>query len=108
LTRLRERIVAYERRELNGGDDRAAVQSAQPPRPEDMSNDAVRRMDRTDLVNVALPRVVERLRQALVPLLQHRRENDVAASAGAGRSSNVGDGDAFIDGSRLSPPREER
>lgn len=105
LTRLRERIVAYERRELNGGDDRAAVQSA---RPEDTSNDAVRRMDRTDLVNVALPRVVERLRQALVPLLQHRRENDVAASAGAGRSSNVGDGDAFIDGARPSPPREER
>ncbi|XP_026806483.1 uncharacterized protein LOC113549405 [Rhopalosiphum maidis] len=101
LTRLRERIVAYERRELNGGDDRAAVRSA---RPEDTSNDAVRRMDRADLVNVALPRVVERLCQALVPLLQHRRENDVGASAGAGRSLNVGDGDAL----RPSPPREER
>uniref|UniRef100_A0A2S2P1K2 Uncharacterized protein n=1 Tax=Schizaphis graminum TaxID=13262 RepID=A0A2S2P1K2_SCHGA len=108
LTRLRERIVAYERRELNGGDDRAAVQSAQPPRLEDTSNDAVRRMDRTDLVNVALPRVVERLRQALVPLLQQRRENDVAATAGASRSSNVGDGDAFFDCARPSTPREER
>jgi len=107
LTRLRERIVAYERRELNGGDDRTAagmVQLAQP-RPEDMSNDAVRRMDRTDLLNVALPRVVERLRQALVPLLQHRSENVVAAS---GKSATVGGGDAAIDDAPPSPPTEGR
>ncbi|XP_025202497.1 uncharacterized protein LOC112599693 [Melanaphis sacchari] len=98
LTRLRERIVAYERRELNGGDDRVAGMQA---RPDDTSNDAVRRMDRADLVNVALPRVVERLRQALVPLLQRRSEN--AAPVGDG-SADVGGGDAFVDGARPSSP----
>lgn len=105
LTRLRERIVAYERRELNGGDDRAAAGMAQP-RPEDTSNDAVRRMDRTDLLNVALPRVVERLREALVPLLQHRSENAVAADNV--KSTKVGGGDAAIDGAPPSPPPEGR
>jgi len=100
LTRLRERIVAYERRELNGGDDRAAAGMAQP-RPEDTSNDAVRRMDRADLLNVALPRVVERLREALVPLLQHRSENAVAAANV--KSMKVGGGDAAIDGALPSP-----
>jgi len=105
LTRLRERIVAYERRELNGGDDRAAAGMAQP-RPEDTSNDAVRRMDRADLLNVALPRVVERLRQALVPLLQQRSENAVAAANG--KSTNVGGGDSAIDGAPPSPPTEGR
>lgn len=105
LTRLRERIVAYERRELNGGDDRAAADMAQP-RPEDTSNDAVRRMDRSDLLNVALPRVVERLRQALVPLLQHRSEN--AVTAVSGKSTNVGGGDAAIDGAPPLPPTEGR
>ncbi|CAI6351131.1 unnamed protein product [Macrosiphum euphorbiae] len=103
LTRLRERIVAYERRELNGGDDRAAAvvqQSADP------SDDAVRRMNRTDLVNVALPRVVERLRRALVPLLQHRSENAVAAASVRGGSVNGGaaGGDFVIDGARSLPP----
>ncbi|XP_003243967.1 uncharacterized protein LOC100569446 isoform X2 [Acyrthosiphon pisum] len=100
LTRLRERIVAYERRELNGGDDRAAAvvqQSADP------SDDAVRRMDRTELVNVALPRVVERLRRALVPLLQHRPENAVAAASVRGGSGNGG-GDFVTDGARSLPP----
>lgn len=100
LTRLRERIVAYERRELDGGDDRTAAvvqQSADP------SDDAVRRMNRTDLVNVALPRVVERLRQALVPLLQHRSENSVAAASVGGGSVN-GSGDNVIDGARSPPP----
>jgi len=98
LTRLRERIVAYERRELDGGDDRAAavVQQAADP-----SNDAVRRMNRTDLVNVALPRVVERLRRALVPLLQHRPENSVTADAESVNGGSVnGGGDNAIDGAR--------
>jgi len=100
LTRLRERIVAYERRELNGGDDRAAAVGQQLADP---SDDAVRRMDRTDLVNVALPRVVERLRRALVPLLQHRPENAVAAASVRGGAVNGG-GDFVIDGARSLPP----
>jgi len=87
LTRLRERIVAYERRELAGGDDRGAAVVQQS---EDTSDDAVRSMDRADLVNVALPRVVERLRQALVPLLQHRVENAAAAASVRGGSVNGG------------------
>ncbi|CAH1725621.1 unnamed protein product [Aphis gossypii] len=107
LTRLRERIVAYERRELNGGDDRAAAGMAQP-RPEDTSNDAIRRMDRADLLNVALPRVVKRLRQALVPLLQHRSENAVAAASGKSTNVGGGGGDSAIDGAPPSPPTEGR
>lgn len=100
LTRLRERIVAYERRELDGGDDRAAAvvqQSADP------SDDAVRRMNRTDLVNVALPRVVERLRRALVPLLQNRSEISVAVASVSGGSVNGG-GDNIVDGAQSPPP----
>lgn len=105
LNRLRERIVAYERRELDGG-DRAADESVEP-RSEDPSNDAVRRMDRSDLVNVALPRALERLRQALVPLLQQRPKSVVAAASerqqpiNSSSAAGGGAGDA-IDSARPS------
>lgn len=72
LTRLRERIVAYERRELqlgSTGNDSGSVSSttADP-------DTAVHHMDRADLVNVALPRTVDRLRRVLMPLIQQQQQ----------------------------------
>lgn len=64
LARLRERIVAYERQELqlNGNQSAAAAENS------------IYDMDRSDLVNVALPRAVDRLRRALVPLLEQQQQ----------------------------------
>lgn len=76
LTRLRERIVAYERQELH------QLQSA------DAENAAVRHMDRAGLVNVALPRAVDRLRRALGPLL-HEKPEERQRLAAAGDDDNV-------------------
>lgn len=80
LSRLRERIVAYERQELVGGDDngrRRSVSSSAVAAAAAVtdSEDAIRHMDRAALVNVALPRAVDRLRRALVPLLQQPDES---------------------------------
>lgn len=69
LTRLRERIVAYERRELQlDGSDSKSVSSATA-----VTDTAINRMNRAELVNVALPRTVDRLRQVLMPLIQQQR-----------------------------------
>lgn len=70
LARLRERIVAYERQELQlaGGRSRGEADGVASTDPEN----AVEHMDRAALVNVALPRAVDRLRRALVPLMRHR------------------------------------
>lgn len=82
LARLRERIVAYERQELHGGGggDRSAA---------DDQENAVEHMDRAALVNVALPRAVDRLRRALVPLLQHK-QSPIETVVAAERESSVG------------------
>lgn len=80
LSRLRERIVAYERQELMGGDDngrrrrRRSVSSSAAAAVTD-SEDAIRHMDRAALVNIALPRAVDRLRRALVPLLRQPEQS---------------------------------
>lgn len=88
LARLRERIVAYERQELQGGGGGAANASAA-----DQEN-AVEHMDRAALVNVALPRAVDRLRRALVPLVQHKQQQKpspiVETVVAAERESSVG------------------
>jgi len=79
FTQPRERIMTHEHQELDSSDDHAdavAQQSSQSG-TEDSLNNAIRHMDQTDLVNVALPQVVERLHQALV-VLQHRSENGAA------------------------------
>lgn len=82
LTRLRERIVAYERQELHqqqsdGGE----------PSSVDVESIAVHHMDRAALMNVALPRAVDRLRRALIPLLQEKPEEQEQLLATAGDSS---------------------
>jgi len=71
LARLRERVVAYERQELygDGGETTAAAADER----------AVREMDRTALVNVALPRAVDRLRRALIPLLRPEDERTTSS-----------------------------
>ncbi|VVC25210.1 Hypothetical protein CINCED_3A013201 [Cinara cedri] len=77
LSRLRERILAYERQELLGGGDnsRPSLSSSAAAASEVTDSEgAVRRMDRAALVNVALPRAVDRLRRALVPLMQQPDE----------------------------------
>uniref|UniRef100_A0A2S2Q684 Uncharacterized protein n=1 Tax=Sipha flava TaxID=143950 RepID=A0A2S2Q684_9HEMI len=65
LARLRERIAAYEREELLGGGDRVPLGPQTPADPED----DVLHMDRAALVNVALPRAVDRLRRAILQRL---------------------------------------
>jgi len=65
-------LLVYKPQELDVVDDGRAV--LQESRPEDPLNDVIRRMDHTDLVNVALPLVLGRARRALL-LLQRRSEN---------------------------------
>lgn len=66
LARLRERIEAYERQELlGGGGDLVPLGPHTSTDPED----DVLRMDRAALVNVALPRAVDRLRRAILQRL---------------------------------------
>jgi len=77
LARLRERIVAYERQELYGDGRETTTETNRAVTDED----AVRRMDRTALVNVALPRAVDRLRRALMPLLHQQRPNEAHVTA---------------------------
>ncbi|XP_060865109.1 uncharacterized protein LOC132941188 [Metopolophium dirhodum] len=55
-------------------DGRADAAVSRESWSEDPLNDDIRRMDHTNLVNVGLPKVVERVRRALV-LLQRRSEN---------------------------------
>jgi len=79
LIRVRKLIVDYEHQELDSGKNRTAAveQQTAKPGPEDQFNDAVRLMNHKDLVNVALPQVVERLHRALVVL--HLRPENVAS-----------------------------
>lgn len=75
LTQPQERIMTHEHQELDSSDDHA--DAVAQPGTEDSLNNAIRHMDQTDLVNVALPQVVERLHRALV-VMQHRSENGAA------------------------------